>query len=217
MRRTIAMKSILQAWALALGLALAVMLGFPSAAVAGQHSGKGCYAHRALTICKHNETWSKATLKRTYKAAYKKKRVSHRHHGHRKAHWRKHHRHHHHAHHRHGRHHAHHGYRHHRKHHARHHRKHHAAHVDLVIRQQSIVTGPCETELPRLYHEDKCVHGAIIYPPVVERAKDPVLNSERGRTRRYYPRGYYDPNAWRYRPTDQQIIRAFHKKHGMKH
>jgi hypothetical protein len=190
------MKSMLPAWAYALVLALAAMLGLPSAAVAGVHKDQNCYAHRALTICKHNDGWSKVSLKRTYKAGkYKKKRWGHHRARHQAAHWRKHN----------------------RKHHARHHRKHRGGHVDLVTRQQSVVVGPCETELPKLPNADMCVHGAIVYPPVVERVTGPVPNSERGRTGRYYPRGYYDPNAWRYRPTDRQIIRALHRQHGMDH
>jgi hypothetical protein len=208
------MKTMLPAWVYALALALAAMLGLPSVAVAGSHKNADCFAHRALTICKHNEGWSKVTLKRTYKMAkYKKKSWSHHRTRHHAAHWRKHHAKHHARHHQRRAHMA----RHHRKHHAKHHRKHHAAHVDLVTRQQSIVVGPCETSLPKLPHSDYCVHGAIIYPPVVERVKDPVPHSERGHTRRYFPRGYYDPNAWRYRPTDQQLIHAVHKEHGQDH
>lgn len=207
------MKSILPAWAYALVLALAVMLGLPSAAVAGGHKDQNCYSHRALTICKHNDGWSKASLKRTYMAAkHKKKRWGHHKARHHAAHWRKHHRKHHARHH----HRTHHARHHHHKHRARHHGKHHAGHVDLVTRQHSLVIGPCETSLPKLPHAEKCVHGAIVYPPVVERVKDPVPHSERGRTRRYYPRGYYDPNAWRYRPSDRQIIRAIHKQ-GIEH
>lgn len=200
------MKTFLAAWAYALAMALAVMLGLPSVAVAGGHKSADCYTHRALMICKHNDGWSKATLKRTYAVAkLKKKGWGHHRSRHHAKHWRKHDR-------------KHHMRHHHRKHHARHHhRKHHPSHVDLVTRQQSLAVGPCETSLPKLPNSDYCVHGVIIYPPVVERVTDPVPHSERGNTRRYYPRGYYDPNAWRYRPADTQIIRALHKEHGLNH
>ena len=199
------MKTIMPAWAYALCLALAILLGMPSAAVAGTHNASGCYSHRALTICSHNDSWSKSVLKRTYAAKHKKKRWGHHRARHHAAQWNKN-----------DRHHAKHG-RHHHRHHARHHRQRHASHLDLVTRQMSIVVGPCETSLPKLAHTDQCVHGAIVYPPVVERVAGPVANSERGRTSRYYPRGYYDPNAWRYRPTDRQLIRAVHKRKGMNH
>jgi hypothetical protein len=210
------MKTILPAWAYALCLALAILLGMPSAAVAGAHKSSDCYSHRALTICSHNASWSKSVLKRTYAAKHKKKRWGHHRARHHAAHWRHHGKHH--AKHmrHHGKHHAKH-WRKHRGHHANRHHKRHAGHVDLVTRQMSIVVGPCETSLPKLPHAEGCVHGAIVYPPVVERVTGTVANSERGRTGRYYPRGYYDPNAWRYRPTDLQLIHAVHKTKGMKH
>jgi hypothetical protein len=196
------MKTLLPAWAYALCLAFAVMLGLPGAAHAGNHKGQNCYSHRALTICAHNDAWSKSALKRTYAAKYKKKRWAKRH--------RRHHAHHH-------RNYAHHAKAHHRKRHARKHRMRHAAHIDLVTRQHSLAVGSCSTSLPKLPGSAHCVHGAIVHPPVVERLTAPAPHAERGTTRRYFKRGYFDPNAWRYRPTDRQLIRAVHKKKGMKH